>query len=87
MYNRCKLVHADLSEYNLLYHDDTVYVIDVSQAVENDHPMALDFLRRDCNIIREFFKRKIDRVLTTREMFLFVTDITISQEDEVEVLG
>lgn len=51
MYQRCKLVHADLSEYNLLYHKDEVWVIDVSQAVEHDHPMALDFLRRDCSIV------------------------------------
>ncbi|KAI8849373.1 RIO1 family-domain-containing protein [Chytridium lagenaria] len=32
MYNKCKLVHADLSEYNLLYHNKTLYVIDVSQS-------------------------------------------------------
>ena len=62
-------------------------MIDVSQSLEHDHPMALDFLRRDCNIIREFFKRKIDRILTTREMFLYATDITIDEEDEVEALG
>lgn len=86
MYQRCRLVHADLSEYNLLYHNDIVYVIDVSQAVENDHPMALDFLRRDCNIIREFYKRKLERVFTTREMFLYVTDITISDDDEIDEL-
>ena len=30
MFQRCKLVHADLSEYNLLYHQNEVWVIDVS---------------------------------------------------------
>jgi len=59
LYNSCKLVHADLSEYNLLYHKDEVWVIDVSQAVEHDHPMALDFLRRDCSIIQDFFSKKL----------------------------
>lgn len=48
LYNKCRLVHADLSEYNLLYHESSVVVIDVSQAVEHDHPMALEFLRKDC---------------------------------------
>lgn len=47
LYQECKLIHADLSEYNMLYYEDTVYVIDVSQSVEHDHPHALEFLRRD----------------------------------------
>ena len=51
LYNKCKLVHADLSEYNLLYCDSSIFVIDVSQSVENDHPMALEFLRKDCSNI------------------------------------
>ena len=31
-----------------LYHDGELYIIDVSQSVENEHPQALDFLKRDC---------------------------------------
>lgn len=30
------------------YHSGEVYIIDVSQAVEHDHPHALEFLRKDC---------------------------------------
>jgi RIO kinase 1 len=63
LYQRCKLVHADLSEYNLLYHQGEIWIIDVSQSVEHDHPMALDFLRRDCSIINDFFDRKKLNVL------------------------
>ena len=57
MYHRCKLVHGDLSEYNLLYHDGHVYVIDVSQSVEHDHPHASEFLRKDCRNVTDFFAR------------------------------
>jgi RIO kinase 1 len=65
MYHLCRLVHADFSEYNMLYYKGEVWVIDVSQAVEHDHPMALDFLRRDCANINDFFKRKGLQVLNT----------------------
>ena len=33
MHHRCKLVHADLSEYNMLYFDRRVWIIDVGQSV------------------------------------------------------
>jgi len=75
MYQRAKIVHADFSEYNLLYHNEEIFVIDVAQAVENDNPMALEFLRRDCNNINDFFRRKGVRVLTTQHLFNFTTDI------------
>src|SRR4051812_18486700 len=32
------------SEYNLLWHKSKLFVIDVSQAVDLEHPNALDFL-------------------------------------------
>ena len=31
MYQKCKLVHGDLSEYNMLYHESHLFIIDVSQ--------------------------------------------------------
>uniref|UniRef100_A0A914HR39 Serine/threonine-protein kinase RIO1 n=1 Tax=Globodera rostochiensis TaxID=31243 RepID=A0A914HR39_GLORO len=38
MYRKCRLVHADLSEYNILLHNQQLVIIDVSQSVEHDHP-------------------------------------------------
>lgn len=39
-------------------------VIDVSQAVEHDHPHAFDFLRKDCtNITGTFLMSKLRTIL------------------------
>ncbi|XP_043787193.1 serine/threonine-protein kinase RIO1 isoform X2 [Apis laboriosa] len=81
LYNKCKLVHADLSEYNMLYHNGSIIIIDVSQAVEHDHPMALEFLRKDCTNITEFFKKNEVAVMTVKALFNFITDPTITEEN------
>jgi RIO kinase 1 len=73
MYHQCKLVHADLSEYNILYHDTHLYIIDVSQSVEHDHPSAFDFLRNDLKNAEEFFGRFGVKCLGLRRCFEFVT--------------
>lgn len=74
MFHVARLVHGDLSEYNMLFWNSEVIIIDVSQSVEHDHPMALDFLRRDCQNVNEFFnKNGVVVVLGLRELFDFVT--------------
>lgn len=75
MYRVCRLVHADLSEYNVLYNDGTLYIIDVSQSVEPDHPRALEFLRMDIKNVGDFFRRKSVDTLTDRAIFDFVTSV------------
>ncbi|GLB06829.1 protein kinase rio1 [Aspergillus tubingensis] len=72
MYQTCHLVHADLSEYNMLYHKNKLHIIDVSQSVEHDHPRSLEFLRMDIKNISDFFRRKNVDVLTERAVFEFV---------------
>jgi RIO kinase 1 len=53
LYKHCKLVHADFSEFNLILRDyKDLYVIDVSQSVEHDHPRSFDFLRSDIKNIQ-----------------------------------
>ena len=86
VYQKCHLVHADLSEYNLLCHDGSLCVIDVSQAVEHDHPRALEFLRKDCSNVTEFFSRNGVCVMSIKELFNFVTDPTISDDNIDEYL-
>ncbi|EJT69832.1 serine/threonine-protein kinase RIO1 [Gaeumannomyces tritici R3-111a-1] len=73
MYQVCRLVHADLSEYNILYHDGRLYIIDVSQSVEHDHPRSLEFLRMDIKNVGDFFCRQGVDVLADRAVFNFIT--------------
>jgi RIO kinase 1 len=73
MFQVCRLVHADLSEYNILYHDGKLYIIDVSQSVEPDHPRSLEFLRMDIKNVGDFFRRQGVDTLTDRMIFNFIT--------------
>ncbi|TMW53764.1 hypothetical protein DOY81_001169 [Sarcophaga bullata] len=81
IYNKCRLVHADLSEFNILVQDGQLIIIDVSQSVEHDHPHAFDFLRKDCTNISEFFRKKSVATMTIKELFDFITDQTITEEN------
>lgn len=79
LYNEANLVHADLSEYNILWHEDKCWLIDVAQAVEPGHPSALEFLMRDCDNISTFFTRKgVSGVKTREELFSHVTGLDSS---------
>ncbi|KAL9025123.1 MAG: hypothetical protein Q9196_006005 [Gyalolechia fulgens] len=82
LYQTCRLVHADLSEYNVLYHQDKLWLIDVSQSVEHDHPRSLEFLRMDIKNVTDFFGRKGVDTLSERSTFSFVTAAQGSQDPE-----
>ena len=73
LYQTCRLVHGDLSEYNILYHDNKLWLIDVSQSVEHDHPRSLEFLRMDIKNITNFFSRKGVDTLSEQIIFGFIT--------------
>lgn len=81
MYKTCHLVHADLSEYNILYNEGKLYIIDVSQSVEPDHPRASDFLRMDIKNVGDFFRRKSVDTLPDRSIYDFITDNTAPVEE------
>jgi len=55
LYQRAKLVHGDLSEYNVLIEPESLepIIIDMGQGVLTDHPRAEELLERDVeNIVR-----------------------------------
>jgi len=55
------------------------HIIDVSQSVEKDHPMATEFLRMDCKNVTTFFKRRArnlnvkHRILHASQLYRYVT--------------
>jgi serine/threonine-protein kinase RIO1 len=54
------------------YLDGEVYIIDVSQSVEHDHPQALEFLRMDIANITAFFRKRGALVMQMKDLFEFV---------------
>nr|XP_026501032.1 serine/threonine-protein kinase RIO3 [Vanessa tameamea] len=74
LYKVGHLVHADLSEYNILWWENKCWFIDVSQSVQPDHPNGLEFLLRDCRNIINFFERKgVSDIITAEDLFKSIT--------------
>jgi len=87
LYNVCHLVHADLSEYNILWWEKECWFIDVSQAVEPIHPSGLDFLYRDCTNVHNFFSKHGVECPSPTELFSTVTGLETCPGTEAEVLS
>ena len=52
------IVHADLSEFNVIVMEDDLKIIDWPQAVDINHPSAAELLERDVGNILRFFERR-----------------------------
>ena len=58
-YMKAGVVHADLSEYNIIVEPNMkILIIDWPQAVRTDHPNARELLARDVNCVLKFFARR-----------------------------
>lgn len=77
MYREANLIHADLSEYNLLYHNSVVFVIDVGQSVERDHENGYYFLIADINNINSFFRKRGVDFIPVNTLFEDITGMKI----------
>ncbi len=68
MVGQARLVHGDLSPYNVLVREDRPVLIDVAQSIETEHPQAPELLRRDVtNFARHLRRLGVD---TDAERFL-----------------
>ena len=57
LYKKARLVHGDLSEYNIMMVNRKPIIFDFAQAVPPEHPMAKMFLERDLVRMNTYFTR------------------------------
>lgn len=79
MYQKAKLIHADFSEYNLIYYDNNIYVIDVSQAMDINQENSNTFLVMDICNCNEFFMKKGVKVESEIDLFEKITKLKVPE--------
>ena len=67
LYRDAELVHADLSEYNVLMLKEP-YIIDVSQSVPLEHDLAEEYLERDVTNLVRYFTRLGVKTPTVKDL-------------------
>lgn len=72
LYRKAKIVHGDLSEYNIMMWKSKAVVFDVSQSVSIQHPLADFMLRRDLANVNRFFSRLNVKVFPVEELYKMV---------------
>ena len=68
LYQKAKLVHADLSEYNIFKTDVGIMLFDFGSAIDIQHPNSKQFLFRDVSNINRFFEKRGIEVLPTAQV-------------------
>ena len=57
LYDKARIVHGDLSEYNIMVWEETPIIFDVSQAMLTSHPLSDTLIQRDITNINSYFGR------------------------------
>jgi RIO kinase 2 len=71
---KAHVIHADLSEYNIILKPDGhVLIIDWPQYVITDHANAEELLERDLKNVLTFFSRRFNVKLAVNEACDYVT--------------
>jgi RIO kinase 2 len=73
-YLKAGVIHADLSEYNIILKPDMhILIIDWPQYVMANHPNAQQLLMRDVKNVLKYFSRKYRLKVKTKEVYAYVT--------------
>jgi RIO kinase 2 len=73
-YLKAGVIHADLSEYNIILKPDGhILIIDWPQYVLVDHPNAQQLLMRDIKNVLKYFSRRYGLKVKTREVYAYAT--------------
>ena len=73
-YLKAGVIHADLSEYNIILKPDMhILIIDWPQYVMANHPNAQQLLMRDVSNVLKYFSRRYGLKVKIREVYAYVT--------------
>jgi RIO kinase 2 len=73
-YVKVGVIHADLSEYNIILKPDMhVLIIDWPQYVTKEHPNAQQLLSRDVANVLQFFRRKYKLQIESEDVLAYVS--------------
>jgi RIO kinase 1 len=72
LFQEARIVHGDLSEYNIMMWKDKPVIFDMSQSVSIQHPMADFMLTRDLTNVNRFFSRLNVKVIPVEELHKMV---------------
>ena len=72
LYRKAKLVHSDLSEYNIMSLNGKPIIFDMSQSVSIEHPRAAKLLRRDLGKLNRYFKKQGVKVTNSKNIYEWI---------------
>ncbi len=94
LFQHAKMIHGDFSEYNLLYHDGKIIVIDMPQAIdmslignisERRLRPNLQVLQQDIMTIRNYFEKEYNLTFDFKEVYSYIAGKYARREKFVDL--
>jgi RIO kinase 1 len=74
LWKKARLVHGDLSEFNIMLWNGKTVIFDVSQSVTIDSRISPKLLERDVSNLNKFFAKRGVKTLDTQETIRWIQD-------------